>query len=141
MDRQLQVLERVEEHGIVVVVIPAGMTDRLQPLDVSTNKAAKDFLREKFRRWYASEVEKQIQAGKEEASVDMGMAVMEEVGARWLTALYDKLCSERIIIINGFKNVGIIDAIHKARESPLLVSDILPPTDSIAQHPFADIED
>lgn len=36
-------LEKLEEEGVVVVMIPAGTTDRLQPLDVSTNKAAKDF--------------------------------------------------------------------------------------------------
>ncbi len=51
------VLEKVEEQGVIAVMVPAGMTDRLQPLDVSTNKAAKDFLREKFRQWYAKEVE------------------------------------------------------------------------------------
>ena len=41
-------LETVEKEGIVVVMIPPGTTDRLQPLDMCTNKAAKDFLRERF---------------------------------------------------------------------------------------------
>ena len=41
-------LEKVEEEEVVVILVPPGTTDRLQPLDVSTNKAAKDFQREKF---------------------------------------------------------------------------------------------
>ena len=41
-------LYKMEEKGIVVIMVSAGTTDTLQPLDVSTNKAAKDFLREKF---------------------------------------------------------------------------------------------
>ncbi len=38
------VFVKVEEQGIIVAMVPAGTTDRLQPPDVSKNKTAKDFL-------------------------------------------------------------------------------------------------
>ena len=47
-------LQLLEENGVLVVLLPANTTDRLQPLDLSINKAAKDHLRDKFRhlvRW------------------------------------------------------------------------------------------
>ena len=40
-----------EENDIFVVFVPASTTDRLQPLDLSVNKSAKEFLRENFRQW------------------------------------------------------------------------------------------
>lgn len=62
-------------------------------------------------------MEKQLLIGTaaEAIQINMGMAVMKEVGAKWLTALYDKLRTDTSIVVNGFKNVGIIEAVKKAR--------------------------
>ncbi len=38
---QTPVTSLLEEHNILVVPIPANCTDRLQPMDLSINKAAK----------------------------------------------------------------------------------------------------
>ena len=38
------VQENLEDHKILVVAVPAGTTDKLQPLDLSVNKAAKNFI-------------------------------------------------------------------------------------------------
>ena len=44
----------LDENNVHVVLIPANCTDKLQPLNLSVNKAAKDFLRSKFfQNWYA----------------------------------------------------------------------------------------
>ena len=42
------VIEKAEEQGIIIVMVPAGTTDSLQPLDVSVNKAAKAFYKKSF---------------------------------------------------------------------------------------------
>ena len=55
------VLQLLHEHHIRLVIVPVNCTDRLQPLDVSVNKAAKDFLRKEFQDWYAHQVYIQIQ--------------------------------------------------------------------------------
>ena len=53
----------------------------------------------------------------------MAMPVMKEAGAQWLTALYEKLCSENSIVINGFKKVGIMEAVQTTRDGTLSEED------------------
>ena len=57
------------------------------------------FLRARFRQWYVEEVEKLLQVGVAESAVkiNMGMPAMKEAGAQWLTALYDKFCTEKVM--------------------------------------------
>jgi len=38
----------LDSKSINMILIPANCTDRLQPLDISVNKAAKEFLRKQF---------------------------------------------------------------------------------------------
>ena len=66
-------------------------------------------------------------------AVNMGMPTMKEAGTQWLTALYDKLGQEKTIVINGFKKVGIVEAVKQT----LLSYEDVPAPDS-SEDPFED---
>lgn len=115
------VFNLLEESNIVYEHIPNGCTDKLQPLDLSVNKSAKSYLREKFSTWYAEQVKQQLNAGKQatDVQVDMRLSVMKELSAKWLDSLYDHLRASTQLIINGFKEAGILGAF----ESPAIPTD------------------
>ena len=85
----------LERHNIHTCLLPPNTTDIMQPMDISVNKSAKAFLKNKFEAWYASEVMKQFN-GKEVQDleeidfqpIDMSMQVMKEVSAAWLVEPY-----------------------------------------------------
>jgi hypothetical protein len=102
------IVSLLEDSNIYLVKIPANCTDRLQPMDFSVNKAAKEFMRKKFSEWYSTEVQKQLEKGAKEISpVDLRMSIMKPLGAQWLVSLYDYLKEHSTIISNGFKAAGI----------------------------------
>ena len=49
-----QVLSLLTANNVHLLIVPANCTDRLQPLDISVNKAAKEFLRREFQNWCAA---------------------------------------------------------------------------------------
>ena len=51
----------LDSNNVNVVLISPNCTDRLQSLDLSVNKAAKEFLRQKFQAWYAQNVCDQLE--------------------------------------------------------------------------------
>ena len=104
------VLDILRNNHIHVMIVPANCTDRLQPLDVSVNKAAKEFLRGQFQEWYSSKISAQLQAGSTVEAVDLRMAVVKPLSAKWMIALYDYLKSKPDIIKNGFRHAGITAA-------------------------------
>ena len=59
-----EVHDLLNDNHILVVLVPSNCTDKLQPLDLSVNKPAKDYLKQKFHRWYAEKVTEQLNAGK-----------------------------------------------------------------------------
>ena len=58
-------LKLLDSYNINVVLLPANYTNRLQNLDLSINKAAKDFLHLKFQDWYAQQLYTQLQEQSE----------------------------------------------------------------------------
>ena len=110
-----QINEIFEQHNIHACLLPPNTTDRLQPMDLSVNKPAKDFLKRRFEEWYAGKIYQQLEGSDLETAglqpVDLSMPVLKEKGAEWLTEMGEYLSDNPQIIVNGFIRSGISDAI------------------------------
>ena len=104
-------LELLEDNHIYVVMVPANCTDRLQPMDISVNKPAKNFLRQQFQEWYADKICQQLDRDEGMVPVDLRLSIVKPLGARWIIKLFDYLTSKPDIIKNGFKGAGIVDCL------------------------------
>ena len=100
-----ELLTILDENNINVILIPANCTDRLQPLDISVNKAVKDFLRSKFQEWFAKQVKSQLSGETAIAPIDLQLSVVKPKGARCMIFMYDYVKGKPEIISNGFKDI------------------------------------
>ena len=102
-----QILSLLEKHNVHFVNVPTNTTAKLQPLDISVNKSAKDFLREQFDEWYASK----IMAAGDNAIVDLRLTILKPVSASWMIHFYDYIRAKPTIIKNEFRGAGISEAL------------------------------
>ena len=105
----------LEANNIHVCLLPLNTTDRLQPMDVSVNKPAKDFLKKQFEDWYSQQITKQLD-GKDIESTDLqpislGLPVLKELGAKWMVGMAEYFAENPQIIVNGFVKAGIAGAL------------------------------
>jgi len=93
-----RVLNLLLHNNLLYVIVLPNCTDRLQPLDVSVNRAAKQFLRSKFENWYADSIVTQKNTGKEIEPVNMRFSIVKLIAAKWMIDLYDYLVAHPQII-------------------------------------------
>ena len=101
----------LEENNIEHVLIPANCTDQLQLLDLSVNKSVKEFLRGCFQEWYSSQISKHLDEGTKFESADLRLSVMKPSAAHWLVEFHDYFRLNPSIIINGFREAGILSVL------------------------------
>ena len=93
------------------------MTDGLQPMDISVNKPAKDFLKRQFDEWYSQQVLAQLEddtSNLEELEIqpfNLGLPELKEIGAKWLVDMATYSSDNPQMIINGFIRSGIAGAL------------------------------
>lgn len=97
----------MEDNHLYFVQVPANRTDRLQPLDISVNKAAKDYLRKEFQSWYADKICSQLKGGSQRNSVDLRLSVVKPLSAKWMMNMFNYIKARPEIIVGGFRNSGI----------------------------------
>ena len=106
------ILTLLYSHYINIVLNPANCTDCLQPMDLSVNKAAKDFLCSQFRDWYAHEVCSNLEE-KDSSIIDLKLSRIKPLHAQWMVALYNNhINSNSDIVKNGFKKQKFWIACH-----------------------------
>lgn len=109
------VTELLETNNIHVCLLPPNTTDLLQPMDVSVNKPAKDFLKSRFQDWYSEQLAKQFEGRDIESTdlqpINLGLPLMKELGAKWMVEMADYFAQNPQIIVNGFVRAGIAGAL------------------------------
>ena len=112
------VLDLYKESNIVVVLVPANMTNHLQPLDLTVNGYVKRFMRAKFNSWYSSQLRRQLDEGKQLQDIDVyqyqRLSILKPFHAEWLVDCYNHMTTtaERNIILSGWKSAGIMEALQ-----------------------------
>ena len=70
-------------------------------------------MKQHFQAWYAEEVQKQIASGTDisDVEIDTRISILTPNRANWLIGAMDFLSQKPEIVINGFRKVGIVDAL------------------------------
>lgn len=73
------------------------------------NKTTKEFLWRQFQNWYADKISDQLKRGESVSvqPVDLSLAVVKPLGARWMMKFFDYMKQNPSIIKNGFIKAGI----------------------------------
>ena len=105
----------VKESNGKMVPVPNNWTNYFQPLDLTVNKNSKDFLRQEAQSWYSQEIVKQMEAGKrpDEIKFDVRISVVKPLHAKWIVKYCDYARNNTDLIINGWKESGIINKLSQ----------------------------
>ena len=113
------------------------MTHLFQPLDLTVNKVAKDFLKKKFSEWFSRQISIGLENGQEleDIQIDYRLSVLKPMHAKWLISFYDFMSNPEgnVVIASGWRKSGILDAVDMGLSKlPVLdpFNDICPLVDA-----------
>uniref|UniRef100_K1PN19 Uncharacterized protein n=1 Tax=Magallana gigas TaxID=29159 RepID=K1PN19_MAGGI len=75
-------------------------------MDLSIQKVVKDKIKQRFQRWYASCISKQLDKGVDIETlkpVDLRLSILKLLGAKWLVETYKDIRSQPEMVIKGFE--------------------------------------
>ena len=87
------------------------MTHLFQPLDLTVNKATKDYTKQKFSDWFTCQINTGLENGQEldDLEIDYWLSVQKPLHAKWLIFFYNYMTTKKgqEVISNGWKRSSI----------------------------------
>ena len=110
------ILDLCGKHMCQIVIVPHNLTNKFQLLGTTVNKPAKSFISNKYNEWLSKQVSQQLEKGIQPADVkvSLGLIELKVMHAKWILELYNHLCHQNEIILNGFKAASITEAVESA---------------------------
>ena len=108
------ILDLCEKHMCQVVIVPHSLSNKFQPLDIAINKPVKSFISDNYNEWFSKQVSQQLEKGMQPADVklSLGLTELKAMHAKWILELYNHLCHQNEIMLNGFKAASITVAVE-----------------------------
>ena len=87
------VLNLYKESSIVVLLVPANMTNFLEPLDLTVNSYVKKFMHGKFNVGHSLQIGNQLDAGKQLQDIDapLRLSLLQPCHAESLVEFYNHM--------------------------------------------------
>ena len=113
-----EVAKLCRSNNCALIVVPHNLTNKFQPLDITVNKPAKSFIKDKYNMWYPEQVAKQLNEGKAPADVEVSLNLSEikPLPAKWIYEMHEYLRGRSGLVLNGFESAGITEAVEKSSE-------------------------
>ena len=114
-----EVAKLCRKNNCALIIVPHNLTNKFQPLDITVNKPAKSFIKDKYNMWYTEQVAKQLNEGKTPADikVSLNLSEIKSLHAKWIYEMNEYLRGRSDLVLNGFESAAITKAIEKSNEA------------------------
>ena len=81
-------------------------------------KVAKTFIQNRYNDWFSDQVARQLKSGNDPTDIKVSskFSDLKPLHASWIVDLYKHIQGEDELILKGFKEAGIYEAINEAQE-------------------------
>ena len=72
-----EVAKLCRKNNRALIIVPHNLANKSQPLDITLNKPAKSFIKDKYNMWYSEKVAKELNEDKAPVDVEVSLNLSE----------------------------------------------------------------
>ena len=91
---------------------------QISAIRLTVNKAANAFVENRYNDWFSDQVARQLKSGNGQTNIKVSskLSDLKPLHASWIVDLYKHMQEDDELILKGFEEAGIYEAISDAQE-------------------------